>query len=723
MEHHQEKERQHQGHSIDPQDPYTFYENGFPNYFQSTPLDNPFQQHISTIPEGSTLRETPLPERTEKSPSPAHSSGQTTGTTSTPTSVDNGVALDNTSDRHNVHPPDLSHGSFQSEPAWRTTPLYGPNHTPSPQQKRILGHPPYFEEQGSLANHTGHSPPSPQRYNPANYPSAIKLLVSNNVAASIIGRAGQTVSELQAQSRTRIKLSQSGDFFPGTQDRVCLVQGETENVKAALRLLLERLFALQEHQYAQHISWQQQQQGSESRHPFVFISRLLVPNSCCGMIIGKAGANIKYLEESTGVTSVRLSPKDEIDANYPTPVAAATNERIVTVTAAHLDHTTQCLFLIVDSMATQPDICQYTNLTTSYARILSQALPIHGGNGLHLAHQMRARHALSQDPWRLHSQGIFPYGHPGMQRRFVSAPNLAGFTQGHPSQVQLHDYQMPLTGPTAAVERPLPFVQNALHGDTIQSSASVPIPATFMPPGPQPLHASSFSQQTTLRPRTNRDEVAIDRSSLQVHHSHSAPDLLAFQFEQSMYISNPPLKSEQPFTTLQPTTHSMVAPPHPLEGFLPQAPVLTAPDCFIAQALVPEQMVGSILGRAGTALAELQMLSGTRIRVSQRGEYMPGTRSRIVTVRGPSAQSVWQAQCMMNQRMVLPSTAIPPSVYSPGPPLADSQHHYASHEGISLDPATPPRELMQGSGGQHYEESNANSHVAKAPIGTPSRQS
>jgi hypothetical protein len=68
-------------------------------------------------------------------------------------------------------------------------------------------------------------------------------------------------------------------------------------------------------------------------------------------------------------------------------------------------------------------------------------------------------------------------------------------------------------------------------------------------------------------------------------------------------------------------------------------------------------MIGSILGRGGRTLNELQMMSGTRIRISQRGEYMPGTRSRIVGIRGPTAQAVWDVQYMIGQRMVLPPTA------------------------------------------------------------------
>lgn len=134
------------------------------------------------------------------------------------------------------------------------------------------------------------------------------------------------------------------------------------------------------------------------------------------------------------------------------------------------------------------------------------------------------------------------------------------------------------------------------------------------------------------------------------------------------------------------------------EGFVPQAPTLTGPGCFSTQVLVPDTMIGSILGRGGRALTELQMLSGTRIRISQRGEYMPGTRSRIVTIRGPTAQTVWQAQYMMSQRIILPPTAT------------------ASGGGGS--PAHPPRSPSQKQR-PHHHAPTATSSSAQTPSSAP----
>lgn len=76
--------------------------------------------------------------------------------------------------------------------------------------------------------------------------SAIKILVTNNVAGSIIGKSGKTISEMQQQSQCRIKLSQARDYFPGTNDRVCLlVADNTEFVKRGAKLVLDKYQAVQ----------------------------------------------------------------------------------------------------------------------------------------------------------------------------------------------------------------------------------------------------------------------------------------------------------------------------------------------------------------------------------------------------------------------------------------------------------------------------------------------
>lgn len=458
------------------------------------------------------------------------------------------------------------------------------------------------------------------------YQSAIKLMVSNNVAGSIIGRAGQTISDLQTQSSARIKLSQTGDYYPGTQDRVCLVQGQLSTVKHAVKLLLERFYMLQEQQHTQH-SWQPRK-GMKAPASFDFVLRLLVPNSSCGMIIGKGGANIKRMEESSGVASVRLSPKEGPDqAAHPTvAIVAGTQERVVTLTGSTLDSCVSCLFIVIDCMFANHEICRYTNMTTSYSRHVPPGSysPVQPGRPLHLS-------SSATGEWE--NQG--PYGTFTIKRS-SSQPDLSHMSM---EQQQREQSRIP----------PDSFGGNISQQEIGQRDSSVQQfnPSLIDPPQPYNSEVTPMIGTQDLGQRSNTqiapmyllgESVQSQLEHPQMQSSSSAPDLLALQCQETLRISN--------------SQTGQVDYNH----FAPQLPQPTRPG-FTAQVIIPDNLIGSILGLGGSTLNELQLHSNTRIRISQRGEYVPGTRNRIVTIRGQTAHSVSLAQYLMSQRMVLPPTA------------------------------------------------------------------
>ena len=604
------------------------------------------QQHarISTIPEGATTSE--VDERDKTSPPSPHSASPTTGSSTTPTSIGN-----------------ASSGGDKGPGPEFPKHLEQPSSSTMAQESTVLPGTTASDSwplQYGLPNQEVAS-----KYNADNNTAALKILVSNNVAGSIIGRAGQTISELQSESQTRIKLSQSGDYYPGTQDRVCLVQGEPAFVKVALHLLIERLYLLQETQHAP--AWQHQQ--GELAPSFDFVVRLLVPLSCCGMIIGKSGSNIKFMEETTGVSSIRLSPKDEESL-------ISTYERIVTVTGSTMDCCLQCVYLVFNGMTSHPDISRYSNMTTSYATCMA---PQQFGSGVLPGQQQPVVMGPSSPILTRHSPpeerqqfwggvpGFSPFatrGQPGFPRRIASSPDLPVAMSHHPppSPQRQHQDQQQLLGYSS----PPPVFSDSLYSPLQvpqQSNIGAPIGSQHQhqplylsprqpPPGPTSRSPEGFGDSQYLQHQHHRHSP----HNPPVSHSASAPNLLAVQLEQSLHLSSQP----------SPTTE------HSNSAFSPQTPIMIAPGCFNAQILIPDSMIGSVLGRGGQTLSELQMLSGTRIRISQRGEYMPGTRSRIVTIRGPTAQTVWQAQYMISQRIVLPPTA-----YSV--PQVTSQGSYSDH--------------------------------------------
>ena len=55
--------------------------------------------------------------------------------------------------------------------------------------------------------------------------SSLKILIANKSAGSIIGKAGATINAIKENSGARVKVSSSTEVFPGTNDRIVLIQG------------------------------------------------------------------------------------------------------------------------------------------------------------------------------------------------------------------------------------------------------------------------------------------------------------------------------------------------------------------------------------------------------------------------------------------------------------------------------------------------------------------
>jgi KH domain len=54
-------------------------------------------------------------------------------------------------------------------------------------------------------------------------------------------QGGSTISAIQTLTDTKIKLSQSNEYFPGTHDRVGLIVGDSDAVRNAVAEIMRRL--------------------------------------------------------------------------------------------------------------------------------------------------------------------------------------------------------------------------------------------------------------------------------------------------------------------------------------------------------------------------------------------------------------------------------------------------------------------------------------------------
>ncbi|KPP69989.1 hypothetical protein Z043_111214 [Scleropages formosus] len=117
------------------------------------------------------------------------------------------------------------------------------------------------------------------------------------------------------------------------------------------------------------------------------------------------------------------------------------------------------------------------------------------------------------------------------------------------------------------------------------------------------------------------------------------------------YASDASTSAGHPATTLGGfTLGSLAAATGATNGYLSAASPLVASSLLATEKLaegakdvveiaVPENLVGAILGKGGKTLVEYQELTGARIQISKKGEFIPGTRNRK-GVRATNPQKV-----------------------------------------------------------------------------------
>ena len=65
---------------------------------------------------------------------------------------------------------------------------------------------------------------------------------------------------------------------------------------------------------------------------------------------------------------------------------------------------------------------------------------------------------------------------------------------------------------------------------------------------------------------------------------------------------------------------------------------------------IPDSLIGAVLGRGGRTIAEIQVASGCRIKVSDRDDFFEGTTNRKVVITGPQ-EGVQMANYLLTQKI------------------------------------------------------------------------
>ena len=203
----------------------------------------------------------------------------------------------------------------------------------------------------------------------------LKVLVPNYVAGALIGKAGSTIAKMQSMFGGSIKLSANRDFYPGTVERIVVLTGEVGQVCSLNQHIMEQV---EETLKAGDKRQQDETRGEQTK--------IVLTNGAAGLLIGRAGATIKALQEATG-SKINLTNRDDCVVH---------GERVLTVTGTMKQRTQACA-QIIDKISQEPSNARNNNLRY----LSSQIVAGNGGTG---GHMLVPQHGGALSPTHLTSR-------------------------------------------------------------------------------------------------------------------------------------------------------------------------------------------------------------------------------------------------------------------------------------------------------------------------------
>ncbi len=339
-----------------------------------------------------------------------------------------------------------------------------------------------------------------------------KLLFPSFVAGLIIGKEGAVISELMHQTETNVKFSPGRELYPGTQDRVCVVSGQTSNISTAVKGIMEKI---------KSSATNHDQECTRSL-------KMLVSNIASGMVIGKSGSTVRMIQQDCGVR-IQISNKEE---------GRGLPERTMTISADNLECILSAFQNILERIIGDPE-------SEKWRRLVSYS-------------------------------GHTP--HASLPTSSSSIPTIPSNPQG-----AVADYS------------PFQAFLNPAH-------------QSFTPPANSSLFplmgAGVGSSSNFLRSGSTNSTSAM--------------------------LSNPMLSHIYSQSLL--STGSSRFPPVMIDGVnLSEAGATLA----TYEVAIPEVMVTAIFGAGLKQIADIMTFSGSRLQLSSKGDFIPGTYNRKLTIVGP----------------------------------------------------------------------------------------
>ncbi|XP_056278525.1 poly(rC)-binding protein 4 isoform X1 [Pseudoliparis swirei] len=250
----------------------------------------------------------------------------------------------------------------------------------------------------------------------------LRLLMHGKEVGSIIGKKGETVKRIREESSARVNISEGS-----CPERIITITGSTDCVFRAFTMITYKL----EEDLTALVA-----NGTISSKPPVTL-RLVIPASQCGSLIGKGGAKIKEIRESTGA---QIQVAGDLLPN--------STERGVTISGSQ-DSVIQCVRLICTVILESPP----KGATIPYRPSPSPAALLIAGNQVYEASDFAPHPLYSVSQAGLDLQQAYTlqnqYGIPHSE--MVKLHQLSMQHQHQQQQQQQHQALGPMAQPASSI--------------------------------------------------------------------------------------------------------------------------------------------------------------------------------------------------------------------------------------------------------------------------------
>ncbi|KAK8754650.1 hypothetical protein OTU49_017021 [Cherax quadricarinatus] len=438
---------------------------------------------------------------------------------------------------------------------------------------------------------------------------SMRLLMQGKEVGSIIGKKGEIVKRFREESGAKINISDGS-----CPERIVTVTGNTDAIFTAFKLICAKFEEFLGQMYQNNGS--AGGGGGQQRPPITL--RLIVPASQCGSLIGKAGSKIKEIREQTGAS---IQVASEMLPN--------STERAVTVSGTS-DSITQCVYNICCVMLESPP----KGATIPYRpkpQVAGGPVILAGGQ----AYTIQGNYAVPSAP----DVSTMP---------FVPPPPIGG-----PPGPFMAAPLSPLLPPCPVSTAPSPGPPH--HG------------AIITPAGHHPCHAGHLQITTPCHPpghppghppeHLKNGHIGI-MPQPQLHHMQ----------DMSKLGNNSPLAGLLGLGSLAGANPGGGVNPHAgntadalaaLAGSQLRTPAGSGPGTQTHEMTVPNELIGCIIGKGGTKIAEIRQITGAMITISKYddGSEEASKQDRTISIKG-NADQVALAQYLINTRIAMETAGL-----------------------------------------------------------------